>query len=365
MDDSFIILALTTCLLLAVLLLIRHRRRKDLPGAWPEQDDPLRHIAVLRSQNPLPEDQLAFRRIERELKGVNRTFTLKTSLAPGKVYGMAADLTRDIAAIYYPDAENPILRASLADLLKLDERVVARLNLKIHEFPLKAVKDISIEKILAGKDFYDSKVKNKLAWIKKYKTIYTLGNNAWLAYNALNPWYWGRRLAYTSIREITFRYLLTWIVTIVGEEAMTVYGRRDINTREAVFDRDLAFAMVDLVRTQPVISGKTYAAVLDHVLNQARLNDTVRTNVLRGLISKKPSKEFHFEGMYTSRETRRFLAALKKVAAADGDPSPETRAKLETMADALATEPPVTEDGVSAVGSQRSEIGGRTEIQRG
>ena len=36
------------------------------------------------------------------------------------------------------------------------------------------------------------------------------------------------------------------VVTIVGEEAMAVYSRRDINTREAVFERDLAFAMVDM-----------------------------------------------------------------------------------------------------------------------
>jgi len=345
MDTTLIILALTGCLLMAVLPLLRHHRRKALPNAWPEQEDPLKHIAALRSQYPSPEDQLAFDRIEKELKGVGRTFSLKTSLAPRKVYEKAADLTRDIAAIYHPEAENPILRASLADLLKLDERVVARLNFKIHEFPLKTVKDISIEKILAGKDFYDSKVKNKLEWIKKYKTIYSLSNNAWLAYNALNPWYWGRRLAYTSVREITFRYLLTWIVTIVGEEAMAVYGRRDINTREAVFDRDLAFAMVDLAHTQPSISGKTYSAVLDHVLNHARINDTVRVNVLRALISKKPSKESLIEGSYTPRQTRRFLAALNKVAKADADPSPEIEAKLDAIASALELRE--TEDSVS------------------
>ena len=178
---------------------------------------------------------------------------------------------------------------------------------------------------------------------KKYKTIYSLSNNAWLAYNALNPWYWGRRLAYTSVREIAFRYLLTWVVTIVGEEAMAVYGRRDINTREAVFDRDLAFAIIDMARTQPSISGETYKTVLNHVLNQARLNDTVRVNVLRALISKKPSKEILTGQTYTPRQTRRFLAALNKVATADGDPSPEIAAKLDAMTEALERQK--TEDG--------------------
>ena len=354
MDTPLIILSLTAGLLLAVLVLIWRRRHKALPNAWPEQEDPYKHIAVLKSQNPSPKDQLAFERIEGELKRVSRTFALKTTLAPRKVYTRAADLTKDIAAIYYPEAENPILKASLADLLKLDERVVARLNLKIHEFPLKTVKDISIEKILAGKDFYDSKLKNKLEWVKKFKTVYALSNHAWLAYNALNPWYWGRRLAYTSVREITFRYLLTWIITIVGEEAMTVYSQRDINSPEAVFDRDLAFAMVDIAHTQPGISAKTYAAVLDHILNQTRLNDTVRVNVLRALVSKKPSKDFPPGQTYTPRQTRRFLAALNKVAAADGDPSPEMLARLDAMTEAIERQK--TEDSVSEDGGRKPKI---------
>jgi hypothetical protein len=188
---------------------------------------------------------------------------------------------------------------------------------------------------MAGKDFYDSKVKNKLQWVKKYKTIYALGDRAWLAYNILNPWFWGRKLAYTSAREITFRYLLTWIVTIVGEEAMTVYGRRDINTGEAAFDRDLAFAMVDMVRTQDEISGTAYTAVLDHVLNRARLNDTVRVNVLRALVSKKPPDDFRLEGTYTPGQARRFLAGLTKVVQADGAPNLEMQAKLDAMTKAL------------------------------
>ena len=97
-----------------------------------------------------------------ELKRVNRSFNTATSIAPKKVYALAADITREIAAVYYPDADNPALMASLSDLLMLDERIVTRLNQKIQEFPLKTVKDISIGKILAGKDYYDSKIKDKL-----------------------------------------------------------------------------------------------------------------------------------------------------------------------------------------------------------
>ena len=335
MDATIVILSLTGCILLSTLLLFSRSRRKQLRDHWAGQEDPLERIATLKAQLPSPTDQKACELIEKELRVVSRTFTLKTSIAPKRVYAMATDLTWDIAKIYYPDTDTPVLQASIADLLKLDERIVSRLTHKIEEFPLNAIKDVSIHKILAGKEFYDSKVKNKLDWVKKYKAVYTIGNRAWLAYNALSPWYWGRKLAYTSAREITFRYLLTWIVTIVGEEAMAVYGRRDINTQEAVFERDLAFAIVDMAALNQAISGKTYAAVLNHVLNKARINDTVRVNVLRALVNQKSPGKDPPQGTYSKKQAQKMLASLKRVAAADEEPNPGMMAWLDSFENAL------------------------------
>lgn len=339
MDTTIVILALTGCILLSTLLLFSRSRRKQLQDHWAGQEDPLERIATLKTQFPSPTDQKACERIEKELRAVSRTFALKTSIAPKQVYAMAADLTRDIAGVYYPDTDTPVLQASIADILKLDERIVSRLTHKIEEFPLNAIKDVSIHKILAGKEFYDSKVKNKLDWIKKYRAVYTLGNRAWLAYNALSPWYWGRKLAYTSAREITFRYLLTWIVTIVGEEAMAVYGRRDINTHEAVFERDLAFAMVEMTCENPTISGKTYAAVLYHVLNKARINDTVRVNVLRALVNQKSPGKHTPQGTYSKKQAKKMLSSLRRVAAADGEPNPGMTAWLDSFEEAMENLP--------------------------
>jgi hypothetical protein len=59
-------------------------------------------------------------------------------------------------------------------------------------------------------------------------------------------------------------------------------------------------------------------------------------HVIRSLVSKKPPKEFLPEGAFTPKQTRRFLAALNKVATADGDPSPEMQAKLDAISGALA-----------------------------
>jgi hypothetical protein len=338
MQANVVILLFTGSMLIAALVLLRLRRKKKLIQSQGTggREDALKRIAQLRKQFPAPTDQQACDRIESNVRAVSRHFSMSTSIAPQKVYELAADLTKEIAGIYYPDVDNPVLQASISDLLRLNERIVTRLNLKIREFPLNTVKDINIQKILRGKDYYDLKIKNKIEWLKKYKTLYNIGSHAWLSYNALNPWYWGRKIAYTSAREITFRYLQTWVITIVGEEAMTVFGRRDINTREAVFERDLAFAMVDTARMMGDIPTKCYALILDHVLNQAKLSDVVRTNLLRALTLKGSGETFSPTGVYTQKQRERLIKSVRGVAVAGGMPMPEIEERLEAIETALA-----------------------------
>ena len=338
MDVNVIILVVAGSALLTALVLMRLRVSKNLDKnqAMKSRNDAIERIALLRKQFPAPTDQHACDRIESKVKAMSRHFSMSTSIAPQKVYELAADLTKEIAGIYYPVVDNPVLQASISDLLRLNERIVTRLNLKVREFPLNTVKDINIQKILQGKEYYNSKIKNKIEWIKKYKTLYKIGSHAWLSYNALNPWYWGRKIAYTSAREITFRYLLTWIITIVGEEAMTVFGRRDINTREAAFERDLAFAMIDTARMMGDIPTECYALVLEHVLNQARLSDVVRANLLRALTLKGSAETFSPTGVYTQKQRERLIKNVKRVAVAGGMRMSEIEQRLDTIETALA-----------------------------
>ncbi|MFC1876823.1 hypothetical protein ACFL2E_06085 [Thermodesulfobacteriota bacterium] len=337
MEATIVILITAGSALLTALVLLRLRRKKRLSEKQGKRgrEDAFERIALLRNQFPAPTDQQACDRIELEVRAVSRHFSMSTSIAPKKVYELAADLTKEIAGIYYPVVDNPVLQASISDLLRLNERIVTRLNLKVREFPLNTVKDISIQKILQGKDYYDSKIKNKIEWVKKFKTLYKVGSHAWLSYNALNPWYWGRKIAYTSAREITFRYLLTWIITIVGEEAMAVYSRRDINTPEVAFERDLAFAMVDMARTNKDISKETYTTVLDHVLNKARLSDGLRVAVLRALTVNGAKGMFVPKSVYTEKQKKRLIENVNRVAAAGGELSPESRSRLDALVKAL------------------------------
>ncbi len=332
-----ILLIFTVLILLSGLLLIRKKRRNesDKSLAPIDSDSALNRIAQLRHQRPTDTDQQACDRIEARVKAVSRKFSVQTSIAPKKVFEMAAELTREIAAIYHPEAEDPILHASISDLMQLNERIATRLNIKLKEFPLNTVKDLNIHSIIKGKNIYETKIKNKIEWLQRFEGLYKAGSRAWMSYNALNPWYWGRKLAYTSVKEITFRSLLTWIITIVGEEAMSVYSQRDITTSDAAYERDLALAMVEVARVGEPISAEVYALVLDHIFNKARLSDAVRIDIARAFMAKKTKSHFRPNGSLTQAQADQLLTNIKKVAALQGGTSPESTEMIETIENEL------------------------------
>ena len=66
------------------------------------------------------------------------------------------DLVTQIAAIYYPDSDNPVFQVSLADLVELNERVVTRVQEHLEDFPLNTIKDLKIQDILKYKNYYDT-----------------------------------------------------------------------------------------------------------------------------------------------------------------------------------------------------------------
>ena len=113
MEATVVILIFAGSVLLTALVLLRLRRKKRLgeKQATRGREDALERIALLRNQFPASTDQQACDRIESEVRAVSRHFSMSTSIAPQKVYELAADLTKEIAGIYYPVVDNPVLQA--------------------------------------------------------------------------------------------------------------------------------------------------------------------------------------------------------------------------------------------------------------
>lgn len=214
------LLALWGASLLAVRFWTRRQMTKALLVA--EDQDPV-PIAL---PDPHPADQTALEVI----RSYRRRYLLKwrpgTPISFRAINELSLNLVKEIAGIYYPEEDRPELKASLADLLALHNRVGARLAAWLDTGPMRPLKGVELATVLRYHELYQN-LKNHWGYtfIKKHH-VDKLVQWGWNAINFANPWYWGRKAAYHGGKEVAVRLLMARIADLVGEEAIRLYGRR-------------------------------------------------------------------------------------------------------------------------------------------
>ncbi|PIE33319.1 hypothetical protein CSA56_12165 [candidate division KSB3 bacterium] len=321
--DTYSLIALLSALLMlggALAALRQHNKKQqqELLARAVEESN-LRQIELIRVQNPSQHDKQAYEFIEAERQKVWTNVSLQTSLAPKKIWQMSFDMIKQIAAIYHSDVENPQYQASIVDLLELNDRVIARILEAFDEFPLNKIRDFSIQDVLTYKEYFDKYSKFQfIDFVKKHKYLYDVGQYVWMGYNAINPWYWGRKAVFTASKEGTARYLLSTILAIVGEEAVLVYSKRYIRKQVSSVEKNIVFEMINMAMADDVVSQEEYEVILNFVLNNSRFDDRVKILLLKALQRKKPHRTVELpEGGYSEKEKKRLLTEVERVAKAD------------------------------------------------
>lgn len=324
-------------MLLSTLILVRRHNRKhqEQLRAIDEETKDFKQIELLRVQNPTAEDLKAYALIEDKRQNVWTSLSVDTSIAPRRIYQQAFDLVRDIASIYHPDAENPVFQASAFDLLELNYRIIERVKEYLEEAP-DWVREMNISDILRYKGYYE-KVKDfqflKLA--EEHKYLYNIGKYVWMGYNMLNPWYWGRRVVYTAGKEGAFRFILSTIITVVGEESILVYSRRNIRARAVAVEKSIALEMINMAVSDGSVSQQEYEILLEFILSNPRLDDQLKVTLLKALMRKRATKSTLSTDMYEAKEKRRLLTEVERVAKADNLGLLKKQEALKTLEDSL------------------------------
>lgn len=340
MDSSSILVLLCAALtLLSALLLVRRRNRQHQEAlqALEENQEHLSQIELIRVQNPTDQDRQAYELIEFERQKVWKSFSTKTSIAPRKIYHLSFDLIQRIAAIYYPEIENPVFQASIYDLLELNYRIIERIKEYLEEFPLNTIKDMNIDDILRYKSYYDRVTDFRLVKLaKNHKYIYTVGKYAWMGYNALNPWYWGRKVVFTAGKEGALRSLLSVVITVVGEEAVLVYSKRNIRAKAVAVEKSIAFEMINMAISDGVVSQEEYDVLLDFIIKNNRLDDQIKVTLMQALLRKRVVKSEFPPDIYDEKARKRLLAEVERVAKADKFGLLKKREALKNLEESLA-----------------------------
>lgn len=173
-------------------------------------------------EEPRPEDQTALEIIRSRRDGFLWKRWPQTTFSFNAINEMSQELIREIAGVYYPEEERPELKASLADLLAMHNRVGCRLAAWLETAPIRPFKDVELQTVIRYYEMYQSVRDHPVSQFIRRHRLHKVAKWSWAAFNYSSPFYWSRQAAY----ELGRRLLLARLADLVGEEAMLVYGRR-------------------------------------------------------------------------------------------------------------------------------------------
>ncbi len=210
------------------LLLVRYLTLKRLSAALNQEEARLEDLEI-RLPDPQPQDQEALRLLREYRRRYLYKLWPDTRFSFREINELSQTLVAEIARIYYPEEERPELKASLADLVALYRRVGVRLTAWLETVPFRPLRDMELSTVMLLHDTYQKVKNHPVHQFLKRHHMYRAARWAWGAVNIVNPYYWGRRAAYTGGREFLARTFLAKVVTVVGEESIRLYSRRSPN----------------------------------------------------------------------------------------------------------------------------------------
>ncbi len=228
-----------------------------------------------------PEDRQALELV----RDYRRRYLLKissdTDFTFRSLLNLAMDLTQQIAAVYHPGEERPELHASLAQLLNLQIRIGVKLQGLLETLPLQAIKNIKLQTILQCHDLYKFCLSHPAYRLVRDYHLDKVGRWLWMLKNLANPWYWGRRLAYTGGKELLTRYFWGRAISIIGLEAIRLYSGR-ASGEEVGRLYDLAWQeLQQMTAGDPVLETKALQFYLRLVLHSRELPETTKLRLLQ------------------------------------------------------------------------------------
>jgi len=318
MDWLLSSLIISVSVLVLVLLLVRYKQKKRIVAQVEQDIEDLREVPIHQVDNPTETDLKAYELIKEYRNKIWWNVVVSTDVNPRMVYQLSYELIREIAKLYYPLKDKPEFQASVHDLVELNYRISQRIKANLETFPFNKVKNFNIENILKYKNFY-SQVTGHSAFkfFKKHKYLYDVGKALWAVYNYSNPWYWGRQVFLTVSQESVVRYLLSMIITVVGEESILLYSRRGVKSAPTLVEYSIACEMINMALADGVVTSREYEIILEYILKNAALDDPLKMNLLRFLLGKKPVSYDVMGVNYEKGDKARLLRQVEKVARAD------------------------------------------------
>lgn len=251
-------------------------------------------MPIVKVENPDDKDEMAYEVLNSvrteiwvewsRLKKKSEKDSTTEVFSTGLFYDYVIRVSQAVAAVYYPDMKNPHYLARIEDLAILNNRIFSRVN-EILSYPfLKKLKRFNIDTILKLHSIYSS----PLGFIFRDKETRKAMRRISAAINIINPWYWLRQYLTEYSLETATRYFIVKFITIVGEEAVILYGDKEEEKQKNENEKLLMLAMVrSTQKKNEILSAADYRDIYLRLFQSETLEDNEKVEILKYLAGKK------------------------------------------------------------------------------
>ena len=308
-------LVLTAIIILLFILAGVFIRRRQRRRAVRE----IEAMAISELPNATEDDRRAYEFLRKKRAELWQEWEQERDLSPKTFYDVAFSVVRPIAALYFPDDEQPHLRARVEDLVRLNNRIYSRAQVVLDQPFLNKLRRMDIDTILKLRRGMTLVMSNPLVQFIRNKEFRKHWNNIFAAINVLNPWYWFRRVLTEYSIEMAFRYFFTFFVTVIGEEAVLLYGRPQMDDPVLAANRITANCILTMLSGRDR-TAEEYDTLYDWLLHESSLESEERLDVLKRLHADKALKvnEKDVAGLVEIGREKACLDALERIALAGG-----------------------------------------------
>lgn len=317
LSNPFIIALLTVLIIIIIGRILKALQRHRAESA-------IDRMPVKMIPNPDELDRQAYDAVKSARVEVWKSWRDQRDFNPKTFYDISFNVIRYVAAVYYPDEKEPQYKARVKDLLDLNNRIYLRIRDVLEKPMLSKLRRLDIQTILSLQKGFKRILENPIVMFIKDKEVRKNYKRIWDAINIINPWYWLRRYLTEYSIDTAFRYMMTSFATIIGEEAVLLYGKKGIKDTEGQREKLVLFTMIRILNEEGEISSEESKFFYNYLIECKALEAKDKIDMLSLLDGGKklPEKESDYKQLEESEGGDELVAVLTQLAHLPGSDVP-------------------------------------------
>lgn len=217
-----IVIGILICLMVYLVFLFKSVKSKEKENSFDASKININNLNISKEEEAelirkyIESSKSQFKEESEELSFSDKLNVLKD---------VSVNLAVDVAKIYYPKSQHPLLELSVDELIKLDYYIMQRVERIFEGKILKHFKKIKVSFIMNMLDKKKMIEESKIVKTAKKLNVGGIGAVIKNALNIVNPVHWVKKAAMNMTMEIAYNRIFGIVFEIVGEETAKIYSK--------------------------------------------------------------------------------------------------------------------------------------------